>query len=117
MSSGPVRDQDTIRFGEDFEVDLRSYKLHRNGRVLELERIPMEILLFLLEQRDRIVTPSIAAGVRAAAGRPSTWRWPLTGCDCRCPDRGAGLAPQRDGSNLHSSLLQGPLPQGPLYFC
>ncbi|MGO9259814.1 MAG: winged helix-turn-helix domain-containing tetratricopeptide repeat protein [Bryobacteraceae bacterium] len=56
MSSGPVRNQDTIRFGEDFEVDLRSYKLHRNGRVLKLERIPMEVLLFLLEQRGRIVT-------------------------------------------------------------
>ena len=56
MVSGPVRLQSTIRFGEDFELDFQSYKLRRNDRVLKLERIPMDILLFLVEQRGQIAS-------------------------------------------------------------
>ena len=56
MTSGPVRVQDTVRFGEDFELDFQSYKLRRDGRVLKLERIPMEMLLLLVEQRSQIVS-------------------------------------------------------------
>ena len=56
MGSGQVRIQDTIRFGEDFELDFQSYKLRRSGRVLKLERIPMEVLFFLVEQRGQLVT-------------------------------------------------------------
>ena len=56
MSSGPVRILETVRFGEDFELDLRANELRRSGRVLKLERIPMELLLLLVEQRDSIVT-------------------------------------------------------------
>ncbi len=56
MVSGPVRLQSTVRFGEDFELDFQSYKLRRNDRVLKLERIPMDILLFLVEQRGQIVS-------------------------------------------------------------
>lgn len=56
MALGPVKLQSTVRFGEDFEFDLQSYKLRREGRVLKLERIPMEILLFLVEQKGQIVT-------------------------------------------------------------
>ena len=56
LVSGPVRLQSTVRFGEDFDLDFQSYKLRRNDRVLKLERIPMDILLFLVEQRGQIVT-------------------------------------------------------------
>jgi TolB-like protein/DNA-binding winged helix-turn-helix (wHTH) protein/Tfp pilus assembly protein PilF len=56
MSSHPVRILEPIRFGEDFELDQRAYELRRSGRVLKLERIPTELLLLLVEQRDSIVT-------------------------------------------------------------
>ncbi len=56
MASGPVKTQGTVKFGQDFELDLQSYKLRRDGRVLKLERIPMDILLFLVEQRGQIVS-------------------------------------------------------------
>ncbi|MBZ5629820.1 MAG: winged helix-turn-helix domain-containing protein [Acidobacteriia bacterium] len=56
MSSGPVRILETVRFGEDIEFDLRANELRRCGRVLKLERIPTELLLLLVEQRDSIVT-------------------------------------------------------------
>jgi len=52
----PVRISEAIRFGEDFELDAESYTLRRGGRVLKLERIPMEILLFLVEQRGQLVS-------------------------------------------------------------
>jgi DNA-binding winged helix-turn-helix (wHTH) protein len=42
--------------GEDLELDLRSYQLRRSGRVLKLERIPLEVLLLLVEQRGQLVT-------------------------------------------------------------
>lgn len=45
-----------MRFGQDFELDLRAYQVRRSGRVLKLERIPMELLLFLVEQRGELVT-------------------------------------------------------------
>jgi TolB-like protein/DNA-binding winged helix-turn-helix (wHTH) protein/Tfp pilus assembly protein PilF len=56
LVSGPVKIQSTIRFGQDFELDFQSYKLRRDGRVLKLERIPMDILLFLVEERGQIVS-------------------------------------------------------------
>ena len=45
-----------LRFGEDFELDLRAYELRRAGRVLKLERIPMDLLLLLIERRGELVT-------------------------------------------------------------
>jgi TolB-like protein/DNA-binding winged helix-turn-helix (wHTH) protein/Tfp pilus assembly protein PilF len=45
-----------IRFGEDFELDQRSQKLWRAGRVLKLERIPAELLLLLVENNGELVT-------------------------------------------------------------
>jgi hypothetical protein len=42
MASDPVKISDRIRFDEDFELDLRAYELRRAGRVLKMERIPME---------------------------------------------------------------------------
>ena len=52
----PARAQHSMRFGEDFELDFGSGKLRRSGRVLKLERIPMEVLLFLVEQPGQLVT-------------------------------------------------------------
>src|SRR5262245_8342372 len=43
------------RFGE-FELDSARFELRRNGRVLKLERIPMELLLLLAERNGHIVT-------------------------------------------------------------
>ncbi|MGH9796339.1 MAG: winged helix-turn-helix domain-containing tetratricopeptide repeat protein [Candidatus Acidiferrales bacterium] len=48
--------QEKVRFGEDFELDFRAYQLRRSGRVLKLERIPMEVLLLLVEQPGQLVT-------------------------------------------------------------
>jgi TolB-like protein/DNA-binding winged helix-turn-helix (wHTH) protein/Flp pilus assembly protein TadD len=44
-----------LKFGEDFEFDSRAYKLSRAGRALKLERIPLEVLSILLDQRGQIV--------------------------------------------------------------
>lgn len=55
MAWEPVRTAEPIRFGEDFELDLRSYELRRSGRPLKLERIPLELLLLLIEQRGQLV--------------------------------------------------------------
>jgi TolB-like protein/DNA-binding winged helix-turn-helix (wHTH) protein/Flp pilus assembly protein TadD len=52
----PVGVSEPVRFGDDFELDVRAYQLRRSGRRLKLERIPMELLLVLIEQRGQIVT-------------------------------------------------------------
>jgi len=51
MAFRPGQAHDTIKFGEDFELDLRAYQLRRSGRVVKLEPTPMELLLFLIEHR------------------------------------------------------------------
>jgi eukaryotic-like serine/threonine-protein kinase len=56
MASNPLKTAEPIRFGEDFELDLRAYQLRRSGRPLKLERIPMELLLLLIERRGELVT-------------------------------------------------------------
>src|SRR5262245_50175603 len=51
----------SLRFGDAFELDLRAYELRRAGRPVRLERIPMEILLLLVEHPSDLVTrPQIA---------------------------------------------------------
>lgn len=47
---------DVVRLGSDLELDPRAYELRRSGRRLKLERIPMELLLFLVERRGELVT-------------------------------------------------------------
>jgi len=47
--------RDIVRF-EDLELDLRAYQVRRSGRTLKLERIPMEVLLLLVERRGQLVT-------------------------------------------------------------
>ncbi len=56
MASDPIRFSDSIQFGDDCYLDLRTYELRRAGRVLKLERIPTELLLLLIEARGRLVT-------------------------------------------------------------
>ena len=46
---------DLVKFDE-FELDLRAYQLRRAGRMLKLERIPMEVLSLLIERRGQLVT-------------------------------------------------------------
>jgi TolB-like protein/DNA-binding winged helix-turn-helix (wHTH) protein len=41
---------------DEFELDSSRFELRRNGRVLKLERIPMELLLLLLEKDGSVVT-------------------------------------------------------------
>jgi len=56
VSLEPARVQDSVRFGNDFELDFGAGQLRRSGRILKLERIPMEVLLFLVQQRGELVT-------------------------------------------------------------
>jgi serine/threonine protein kinase len=56
LPSESARLQQAIEFGEDFELDPRAYQLRRSGNVLKLEPTPMEILLFLIEQRGELVS-------------------------------------------------------------
>jgi TolB-like protein/DNA-binding winged helix-turn-helix (wHTH) protein/Tfp pilus assembly protein PilF len=44
-----------LKFG-DFELDVAGYELRRSGRAVKLERIPMELLLFLVDRRGQLVT-------------------------------------------------------------
>ena len=45
----------SYKFGR-FELDLRSYELKRDGEPLRLEKIPMELLIFLVEHHGQLVT-------------------------------------------------------------
>ena len=56
MVSKPVPLPDPIRFGDDFELDMRAYELRCAGLPLKLKPIPMELLLFLVERRGELVT-------------------------------------------------------------
>lgn len=61
MAPQPLNLQEPIRFGEDFELDLIARRLSRGNRVLKVERIPLEIMVLLIERwgetvpRDEIV--------------------------------------------------------------
>jgi len=44
----------SYQFGQ-FELDLRSYELKRDGQPLRLEKIPMELLIFLVEHHWELV--------------------------------------------------------------
>src|SRR5215472_13718730 len=55
MNSQP-RELQSIRFGEDLELDFSPRRLRRRNHVLKLERIPLEILILLVERRGEIVS-------------------------------------------------------------
>ncbi len=48
--------KDSLRFGDGFELDCSDGRLYRSGRPLKVERIPMEILVFLVQQRGVVVS-------------------------------------------------------------
>ncbi len=52
----PPKTQDVIQFGNEIELDLRAYELRRRGRVQKLERLPMDILILLIERRGELVS-------------------------------------------------------------
>jgi len=56
VGSSSAVTQGTIRFGEDFEFDPRALELRNDGRALKLERIPVQVLLILVEQKGQLVT-------------------------------------------------------------
>ena len=45
----------SYKFGQ-FELDLRSYELKRDGEPLRIEKMPMELLIFLVEHHGQLVT-------------------------------------------------------------
>jgi eukaryotic-like serine/threonine-protein kinase len=56
VASRGANSTNLVKFGDDFEFDLRSFELRRSGQPLKLERIPMELLLLLIEQRGQLVS-------------------------------------------------------------
>jgi TolB-like protein/DNA-binding winged helix-turn-helix (wHTH) protein len=56
VAFSPVPVQQPIRFGEGYELDLRPRRLRRGSHVLKLERIPLEMLVLLVEHKDETVT-------------------------------------------------------------
>jgi TolB-like protein/DNA-binding winged helix-turn-helix (wHTH) protein/Flp pilus assembly protein TadD len=56
VSFEPAKIQDSLKFGDDFELDCAAGQLRRSGRILKIERIPMEVLLFLVQHRGELVT-------------------------------------------------------------
>jgi DNA-binding winged helix-turn-helix (wHTH) protein len=55
MASKPTDLQQRVRFGEGYELDLRLRRLRRGRYVIRMERIPLEILILLVEHQDEIV--------------------------------------------------------------
>ena len=47
---------DVVKLGDDLELDRVAYELRRSGRALKLERVPMEILLLLIERKGQLVS-------------------------------------------------------------
>jgi len=54
--SPPLNSADQVRIGDAFLLDPGAYELRRRGRPLKLERIPMELLLLLVEERGQLVS-------------------------------------------------------------
>jgi DNA-binding winged helix-turn-helix (wHTH) protein/Tol biopolymer transport system component len=48
--------QVSILYFDQFELDLNSYELRKSGRVVKLEKLPMELLILLAEKRGQLVT-------------------------------------------------------------
>jgi len=49
------RARQTLRFN-DFELNLAAYELRRNGRAVRLERLPMDLLVMLVDRPGELVT-------------------------------------------------------------
>src|SRR5271157_4948527 len=48
--------QASILYFDQFELDLNSYELRKSGRVIKLEKLPMELLILLAEKQGQLVT-------------------------------------------------------------
>ena len=48
--------QTSILYFDQFELDLNSYELRKSGRVIKLEKLPMELLILLAESQGQLVT-------------------------------------------------------------
>jgi Tol biopolymer transport system component/DNA-binding winged helix-turn-helix (wHTH) protein len=55
MASKPIPVQRPIRFGDDYEIDIHLRRLRRGRHVIKLERIPLEILVLLVQNAGEIV--------------------------------------------------------------
>jgi DNA-binding winged helix-turn-helix (wHTH) protein len=47
---------DLVKFGDGLEFDRTAYELRRLGRAVKLERIPMEILLLMMDRRGELIS-------------------------------------------------------------
>lgn len=56
MNQDAKLDPGPVRFGESFELDLTRQQLARYGQPVRLERIPLTILMVLVERRTEIVS-------------------------------------------------------------
>jgi TolB-like protein/DNA-binding winged helix-turn-helix (wHTH) protein/Tfp pilus assembly protein PilF len=56
LALGTVKSGELVRLGNELELDIGAYELRRSGRRLKLERIPMELLLLLVEHRGQLVS-------------------------------------------------------------
>jgi len=45
-----------FRFGDEFDLDLNAFELRKAGQPIRLGRIPMELLLLLIERRGQLVS-------------------------------------------------------------
>jgi DNA-binding winged helix-turn-helix (wHTH) protein/Tol biopolymer transport system component len=48
--------QTSVLYFDQFELDLNSYELKKSGRVIKLEKLPMEMLMLLAESQGQLVT-------------------------------------------------------------
>jgi len=55
MNAAPAGTPAPMRFGEGFELDLNNRQLLRFGQVVKLERMPLEVLILLVEKQGEIV--------------------------------------------------------------
>ena len=56
MTGNAVVSSKVVKFGVEFELDVGAYELRRAGQPVRLARIPMELLLLLVEQPGQLVT-------------------------------------------------------------
>ncbi len=56
MEAKPTAPPGIFLFGDDFELDVRTYELRSAGIPLKLRPIPMKLLLFLVERRGEMIT-------------------------------------------------------------
>ncbi len=56
MTSEPGKSEGAVRIGDDFDFEPRIPRLRRAGCVLKLQRVPLEALAALIEQKGQIVS-------------------------------------------------------------